>query len=172
MSGIVATTARWKRSPGGLGPRRVATPAALPIPAPGSIGSPCYNPDDAAAADGRPRARIQCHFHVGDRFELSLTREAWDTGEVPLAGAFRSLVAPTGEPVGVTLRAAGGRSVLGVWSRGRAPRGPGAGRAAPGGARGQTTQSRRRGDRCASIPLALVGAASRAAHLVFRSRAE
>jgi hypothetical protein len=54
-------------------------------------------------------------LYVGDRFEIPLTREAWDAGQVFLDGAFRYLVAATGEPVVVTLRAAGGRSASAVW---------------------------------------------------------
>lgn len=54
-------------------------------------------------------------LHIGDRFEIPLTREAWDAGHVFLDGAFRYLVAATGEPVAVTLRAAGGRSAPAVW---------------------------------------------------------
>src|SRR5712692_7700041 len=63
----------------------------------------------------RPRARIPVTLYVGDRFEIPLTREAWDAGHVFLDGAFRYLVAATGEPVAVTLRAAGGRSAPAVW---------------------------------------------------------
>jgi SNF2 family DNA or RNA helicase len=52
---------------------------------------------------------------VGDRFELPLTREASSAGGIPLDGGFRYLLAVTGEPVTVTLRAASGRSAPGVW---------------------------------------------------------
>jgi SNF2 family DNA or RNA helicase len=54
-------------------------------------------------------------LQVGDRFELPLTREAWDAGRVLLDGGFRYLVAPAGEPVTVTLRFPTGRSVPAVW---------------------------------------------------------
>jgi superfamily II DNA or RNA helicase len=54
-------------------------------------------------------------LYVGDRFEFPLTREARDSGQVPLEAGFRYLVAETGEPVVVTLRAATGNSVRGVW---------------------------------------------------------
>ena len=54
-------------------------------------------------------------LHVGDRFEIPLTPEAWRTGRVPLEGAFRHLASATGEPVPVTLRATSGRSTAAVW---------------------------------------------------------
>ncbi len=54
-------------------------------------------------------------LYVGDRFELPLTREAWDAGRILLDGGLRYLVAAMGEPVTVTLRAAAGRSAPGVW---------------------------------------------------------
>ena len=58
-------------------------------------------------------------FHLGDRFELSVTRQAWDSGRVPLTGGFRHLVAAAGEPTPVTLRGESGRSAVGVWDGGR-----------------------------------------------------
>jgi hypothetical protein len=68
-----------------------------------------------AAADAAAERAHPVTLHIGDRFEIPLTREAWDAGHVVLDGAFRSLVATTGEPVAVTLRAAGGRSAPAVW---------------------------------------------------------
>jgi SNF2 family DNA or RNA helicase len=55
-------------------------------------------------------------LYVGDRFELPLTREAWDAGRVSLDDGFRYLVAATGEPLAVTLCATNGRSVSGIWN--------------------------------------------------------
>jgi SNF2 family DNA or RNA helicase len=57
-------------------------------------------------------------LHIGDRFEIPLTPEAWTSGRVPLEGAFRHLVDITGEPVPVTLRATSGGSAAGVWDGG------------------------------------------------------
>jgi hypothetical protein len=55
----------------------------------------------------------------GDRFELPLTREAWASESIPLAGGFRYLLASTGAPTMVTLRGESGRSAAAVWDGGR-----------------------------------------------------
>ena len=54
-------------------------------------------------------------LHPGDRFELPVTRAAWEAGHIPLTGAFRHLVAPAGEPTPVTLRGSAGRPTAAVW---------------------------------------------------------
>ena len=73
-----------------------------------------YNPGGGRRAADR-KSKHPVSLHVGDRFELQLTREAWEAGRVPLEGGFRYLASPTGEPVTVTLRVATGRSLPGVW---------------------------------------------------------
>ncbi len=55
----------------------------------------------------------------GDRFELPLTLEAWESQSIPLVGGFRHLLAATGEPTLVTLRGESGRSAAAVWDGGR-----------------------------------------------------
>ncbi|MFQ5830193.1 MAG: hypothetical protein ACE5JD_13705, partial [Candidatus Methylomirabilia bacterium] len=57
-------------------------------------------------------------LHIGDRFELPATQEAWRSGQIPLSGGFRHLVDATGEPIPVTLRGESGQSVVGVWDGG------------------------------------------------------
>jgi SNF2 family DNA or RNA helicase len=54
-------------------------------------------------------------LHLGDRFELTATGQAWDGGQIPLSGGFRYLLSPTGEPVPVTFRGDSGRLTTGVW---------------------------------------------------------
>jgi hypothetical protein len=54
-------------------------------------------------------------LHPGDRFEVPITREAWESGHIPLPGRLRHLVAPTGEPTPVTCCGDSGRSLAAVW---------------------------------------------------------
>jgi SNF2 family DNA or RNA helicase len=56
----------------------------------------------------------------GDRFELAVTRQAWEAGRIPLAGGFQHLVGDAGEPAVVSLRSESGQSAPGVWDGGRA----------------------------------------------------
>jgi SNF2 family DNA or RNA helicase len=56
----------------------------------------------------------------GDRFELAVTRQAWEAGRIPLAGGFQHLVGHAGEPAPVWLRSESGQSASGVWDGGRA----------------------------------------------------
>ncbi len=58
-------------------------------------------------------------LHPGDRFELPVTRQAWESGCIPLPGGFRHLVTPTGEPTVVACCGDSGRSLTGVWDGGR-----------------------------------------------------
>jgi SNF2 family DNA or RNA helicase len=51
----------------------------------------------------------------GDRFELSVPREAWEAGLIPLKGGFRHLVSPSGEPTAVEFRGESGRVATGRW---------------------------------------------------------
>ena len=55
----------------------------------------------------------------GDRFELPVTRQAWESGCIPLPGRLRYLVAPTGEPTTLTCCADSGRSLAAVWDGAR-----------------------------------------------------
>lgn len=55
----------------------------------------------------------------GDRFELPVTRETWEAGDLPLTGGFCHLVSPTGEPTVVAFRGESGRVTAGVWDGGR-----------------------------------------------------
>ena len=57
-------------------------------------------------------------FHLGDRFEIPITREAWESGRVPLAGGLGHLAGADG-PTMVTLRGESGQSAVGVWDGGR-----------------------------------------------------
>lgn len=57
-------------------------------------------------------------LNPGDRFELPVTREAWESGRVPLQGGFRHLLDATGEPVRVTLRGNSGQPAGGTWDGG------------------------------------------------------
>jgi SNF2 family DNA or RNA helicase len=54
-------------------------------------------------------------LHPGDRFEVPITRQAWESGHIPLPGRLRHLVAPTGEPTPVTCCGDSGRSLAAVW---------------------------------------------------------
>ena len=54
-------------------------------------------------------------FEVGDRFEIPVTRPAWESGRVSLGGGLPYLMAETGEPTPVTLREPSGRSTPAVW---------------------------------------------------------
>jgi SNF2 family DNA or RNA helicase len=56
---------------------------------------------------------------LGDRFELPVPRRAWESRRIPLAGGFRHLLDPSGEPIPVTLRGEAGQYALGVWDGGR-----------------------------------------------------
>jgi SNF2 family DNA or RNA helicase len=58
-------------------------------------------------------------LHPGDRFELPVTRAAWDSGCVPLPERLRYLFAPAGEPTPVTCCGDAGRSLAGVWDGAR-----------------------------------------------------
>jgi SNF2 family DNA or RNA helicase len=51
----------------------------------------------------------------GDRFELPVPRETRETGRIPLAGGFRHLVSPNGEPATVELLGRSGRVATGRW---------------------------------------------------------
>jgi hypothetical protein len=51
----------------------------------------------------------------GDRFELPVPRETWETGLIPLNGGFRYLVSPNGEPTTVEFRGGSGRVATGRW---------------------------------------------------------
>ena len=51
----------------------------------------------------------------GDRFELPIPRETWETGLIPLNGGFRRLVSPNGEPTTVEFRGESGRVATGRW---------------------------------------------------------
>jgi len=58
-------------------------------------------------------------LRVGDRFEIPVTRSAWESGTVSLSGGLQHLVIETGEPTPVTLREASGRVAPAVWDGAR-----------------------------------------------------
>ncbi|MGH7335576.1 MAG: hypothetical protein ACREKS_23080, partial [Candidatus Rokuibacteriota bacterium] len=55
-------------------------------------------------------------LHPGDRFELSVTRQAWESRCIPLPGHLRHVIDPTGAPTAVTYHGDdAGRSFDAVW---------------------------------------------------------
>ncbi len=73
-----------------------------------------------AIPGGTPRGyNPSVALQVGDRFEIPVTRSAWESGSVSLTGGLRHLVAETGEATPVTLREPSGRSASAVWDGGR-----------------------------------------------------
>ena len=80
-------------------------------------------PTESDGGDQSPHARrlrsTPLALHLGDRFELAVTREAWQSGRIPLEGGFCHLVDTVGQPVPVVLRGKSGQSADGVWDGGR-----------------------------------------------------
>jgi SNF2 family DNA or RNA helicase len=58
-------------------------------------------------------------LHPGDRFELAVTRQAWESRCIPLPRYLRHVVAPTGEPTALTLSCDSSRSFAAVWDGAR-----------------------------------------------------